>query len=56
MKISEKELNMLCNTIRREIKEENDYPESSLYMHRVDATLDVLQRFILKLQEKKAGE
>lgn len=54
---SEKELNIICNSIRREIKEENNYLDNSIYMNRVDVILDVLQRFILKIQEdNKAGE
>lgn len=54
---SEKELNIICNSIRREIKEENNYLDNSIYMNRVDVILDVLQRFVLKIQEdNKAGE
>ena len=54
---SEKELNIICNSIRREIKEENNYLDNSIYMNGVDVILDVLQRFVLKIQEDdKAGE
>lgn len=53
---SEKELNIICNNIRREIKEENNYLNNSIYMNRVDVVLDVLQRFILKIQEDNGAE
>ena len=54
---SEKELNIICNSIRREIKEENNYLNNSIYMNRVDIVLDVLRRFVLKIQEdNRAGE
>lgn len=53
---SEKELNIICNSIRREIKEENSYLNNSIYMNRVDIVLDVLQRFILKIQEDNRAE
>lgn len=53
---SEKELNIICNSIRREIKEENNYLNNSIYMNRVDVVLDVLQRFILKIQEDNRVE
>lgn len=53
---SEKELNIICNSIRREIKEENNYLNNSIYMNRVDVVLDVLQRFILKIQEDNRTE
>lgn len=53
---SEKELNIICNSIRREIKEENSYLNNSIYMNRVDIVLDVLQRFVLKIQEDNRTE
>lgn len=53
---SEKELNIICNSIRREIKEENNYLDNSIYMNRVDVILDVLQRFVLKIQEDNKAE
>lgn len=53
---SEKELNIICNSIRREIKEENNYLNNFIYMNRVDVVLDVLQRFILKIQEDNRAE
>ncbi|SCI17140.1 Uncharacterised protein [uncultured Eubacterium sp.] len=53
---SEKELNIICNSIRREIKEENNYLNNSIYMNRVDIVLDVLQRFVLKIQEDNRTE
>lgn len=53
---SEKELNIICNSIRREIKEENNYLNNSIYMNRVDIVLDVLQRFVLKIQENNRTE
>lgn len=53
---SEKELNIIYNSIRREIKEENNYLNNSIYMNRVDVVLDVLQRFILKIQEDNRAE
>ena len=42
---SEKELNIICNSIRREIKEENSYLNNSIYMNRVDIVLDVLRKW-----------
>lgn len=53
---SEKELNIICNSIRREIKEENNFLNNSIYMNRVDIVLDVLQRFVLKIQEDNRTE
>ena len=53
---SEKELNIIYNSIRREIKEENNYLNNSIYMNRVDIVLDVLQRFVLKIQEDNRAE
>lgn len=53
---SEKELNIIYNSIRREIKEENSYLNNSIYMNRVDIVLDVLQRFVLKIQEDNRAE
>ena len=56
-KFSEKELNMICSEIREELQTEHDCSSNSLYMNYVNATLDTLQRFVLKIQKhNKAGE
>lgn len=51
-KFTEENLNVICDEVYDEIKNESELDEDSVVLSEVNVTLNVIKKFILKMQNK----